>query len=565
MPLAFFVLSLLAFLGGAIHAPNNYDGLAYRTPRVLHWLAASQWHWIHTDFASLNTRGNGWEWVSAPLLSLTGSDRTLFLINTICFLLLPGRIFGLFTKLGVSPRLSFYFMWLLPTGYCYLLQAGSIANDLFGAFFAIVAVEFALRARQSGSLPELWIAILAIALATAGKAFNIVLGLPWLLAIFPALLFMLKRPLASAAVIVIGLTASLVPSALLNIHYCHDWSGQSVSNTASTMATGSPGLHVIINALLLLLHNFTPTVFPWANAWHTLMQRVIPPALSKTLHYHFEPFGAEFSTSEMQMEEMAGLGFGFCLLLVVLFVFRKRWLRRRSAAQADPPVSWLSWLTRTSTLVFMGSWLAAIFLMSQSGLACPGRYLAPFYSLLVASLFGGKEVTRGFIRSRAARWMAGGVFVLAFLLVVISPARPLWPAVTVLRHFGAGGSSHALVRRAWTVYSVYAERDDGFRPVRAVLPPDANVIGLVTFDDPETSLWRPFGSRRVVHICVDDHYEQIEKRGVKYALVSGTLLSQHQIRMADWLARTRAELVQTMNLRLRAGTGPGEWFLVKWP
>jgi len=39
-------------------------------------------------------------------------------------------------------------MWLVPTGYCFLLQAGSISNDLFGAVFAMAAVDFALRARQ---------------------------------------------------------------------------------------------------------------------------------------------------------------------------------------------------------------------------------------------------------------------------------------------------------------------------------------------------------------------------------------------------------------------------------
>src|SRR5579871_1360126 len=32
---AFLVLAALALLGGAIHAPNNYDGLAYRLPRIL--------------------------------------------------------------------------------------------------------------------------------------------------------------------------------------------------------------------------------------------------------------------------------------------------------------------------------------------------------------------------------------------------------------------------------------------------------------------------------------------------------------------------------------------------
>src|SRR5471030_996175 len=34
-PLAFLILSAMTFLGGAIYAPNNYDALAYRLPRIL--------------------------------------------------------------------------------------------------------------------------------------------------------------------------------------------------------------------------------------------------------------------------------------------------------------------------------------------------------------------------------------------------------------------------------------------------------------------------------------------------------------------------------------------------
>ena len=49
-PLAFLVLAVMAVAGGALYPPNNYDALAYRTPRVLHWLAEGRWHWIHTEF-----------------------------------------------------------------------------------------------------------------------------------------------------------------------------------------------------------------------------------------------------------------------------------------------------------------------------------------------------------------------------------------------------------------------------------------------------------------------------------------------------------------------------------
>ena len=80
-PLTFLVLALLAILGGAIHAPSNYDALAYRIPRVLLWLAEGQWHWIHTGFQRVNTRACGIEWLSAPLIAFTKTERWLFLIN----------------------------------------------------------------------------------------------------------------------------------------------------------------------------------------------------------------------------------------------------------------------------------------------------------------------------------------------------------------------------------------------------------------------------------------------------------------------------------------------------
>lgn len=150
-PLAFLVLTVMAFLGGVLYAPTNYDALAYRLPRVLHWLAADQWHWIHTIFPRLNQRCCGIEWVSAPVFALLGTDRPLFLINSISLMFLPGLVFSVFTRLGVRRLVAWHWMWLVPTGYCYLLQAGSIGNDLFGAIFILAALDFALRARSSGS------------------------------------------------------------------------------------------------------------------------------------------------------------------------------------------------------------------------------------------------------------------------------------------------------------------------------------------------------------------------------------------------------------------------------
>ena len=199
-PLAFLVLALLAFLGGALHAPTNYDALAYRVPRVLHWLAADQWHWIHSFFDRINNRSCGIEWVSAPFLALLHTDRLLFLINVFSFLLLPGLVFSLFTRLGVRRRVAWHWMWLAPTGYCFVLQAGSIGNDLFGATFALAAVDFALRANLSRSSRDFFASGLAAAMMTSAKTSSLPLLLPWAIAFLPSLKLILRWPLRTAAV-----------------------------------------------------------------------------------------------------------------------------------------------------------------------------------------------------------------------------------------------------------------------------------------------------------------------------------------------------------------------------
>src|SRR5213075_3000362 len=97
LPLSFAAFAIFIFIGGILYAPNQHTALSYRLPRVLHWLAEGRWHWIHTSNYRMNNRACGIEWLSAPLLLFTRSDRSLFLLNFIPFLLLPGQIFSLWT------------------------------------------------------------------------------------------------------------------------------------------------------------------------------------------------------------------------------------------------------------------------------------------------------------------------------------------------------------------------------------------------------------------------------------------------------------------------------------
>lgn len=553
-PLTFLLLASLAILGGILHPPANYDALAYRVPRILHWLAAEQWHWIHTDFPRMNTRICGIEWVSTPLILFLKTDRLLFLINAISFLLLPGLIFSLLRHLGVRPRVAWPWMWLLPGGYGYLLQAGSIANDMFGAVFALAAIDFALRARRTKKTSYTLLSILSAALLTSAKSSNLPLLLPWLIALLPSWRLLFSKPLTTALVVIFAAGASFLPTAALNIKNCGDWTGLNIES--AIFRNDRPFFRLGVNAILLTTQNLVPPIFPLAAKWNALMQSSIPPGLAKDLQEQFEPNAARFGLGEMQMEEGAGLGCGLTLLLLLTAV--GQFCYRNTTAGKG-----IRRLFCFEMLIVAASWVAVGVFMVKSGLSPASRYLIPHYFIIAAPLLLGSGVARIMQRWWWKAFALLGV-AMAVALIVVTPPRPLWPAVTLLRSAGAENSTNPLVRRAWTVYSVYGERADSFAPARAILPPDANPLGFVTFDDPETSLWRPFGSRRIIHVTKTDTGADLRRQGIKYVLVSTTVLAvQYQTTIEEFLPQLDGEIVQTLPLALRAGTGIKDWHLVK--
>ena len=114
------------------------------------------------------------------------------------------------------------------------------------------------------------------------------------------------------------------------------------------------------------------------------------------------------------------------------------------------------------------------------------------------------------------------------------------------------------------VYTVYNQRNDAFAPARGELPAGLKVLGAVTFDDPETSLWRPFGARRIVHVVPQDTPADLKRRGVEYILVKGEAFGKWFPEPLDvWLKQMDVQVVKKIPLNLRAAQGPRDWYLVK--
>lgn len=555
LPLAFLILFVLSVLGGVLYAPSNYDALSYRLPRILHWLAEGRWHWIHSDFPRLNVRAAGFEWLSAPLIAFTRTDRLLFLINAISCALLPGLVFSLFRRLGVKPRVAWAWMWIIPTGYCFLLQAGSIANDLFAAVYALAALDFALRARKSGSTRDLALSILSAALLTGAKGSNLPLLLPWVLAVGPALKNVRRQPTILAFVLPAALLCSFLPTAILNWHYCGDWSGAVLEKRIELVPhiDGAPTFRIAVNSVWLVVQNLAPPVFPFENQWEQHLQNSLPAALTTRLQQNFEYEIARGFLGELQTEERGSLGLGVSGLLImsmIAAVFYKR-------GTFPVGIEWQRWLILTSPFVA----LTALF--AKSFMSPTGRLSAPYYALLIP-IFLLAPAQERIVRSNWWRNAAFISFWLAGILVVASPARPLWPSHFVLSRLNAQSSPNAVLRRIGNVYSVYSDRWDSFASLREKLPPDATTLGLVSIDAPEASLWRPFGSRQIIEISPASSAEELRAQGIHYILMDSVLMRGYYGQSVDdWADRKQAEIVWKAPLQVKVSQGPVYWYLLR--
>jgi len=201
--------------------------------------------------------------------------------------------------------------------------------------------------------------------------------------------------------------------------------------------------------------------------------------------------------------------------------------------------------------------IAFLAVMTQGGLAGIARILTPFYALMMPVLL--MSAGHGnLIRKCWWRTSAFVVFAIAAFLLVISPARPLFPAMTILEKYPG------LPARVRAVYSVYHKRNDAFAPVRAALPPGLKVLGFISYDDPEASLWQPFGSRRIVHVCPQDTPAELKQQGVEYILVNADKFETwFSLPADDWAKKMNAQVVQKIPLNLRAAWGARDWDLIK--
>jgi len=120
------------------------------------------------------------------------------------------------------------------------------------------------------------------------------------------------------------------------------------------------------------------------------------------------------------------------------------------------------------------------------------------------------------------------------------------------------GLSATTMDRIRLVYFVYQTRNDVFSPLRRQIPDEARVIGLFNNgDDNETSLWRPYGDRRVLSVAENI----VETSGLPraQAWVARRWVADRLNQDGVWVQAWRE--IGTFSLAMKASVGPENWVL----
>jgi hypothetical protein len=389
---------------------------------------------------------------------------------------------------------------------------------------------------------------------TGIKPVSLPLLLPWLVLVFPLLPLLRRNWLPTLPVVALAVVASFFPLALMNQLHCGDWLGRTVEIVHKEIH--QPLIGIMGNAFQLLLGNFVPPVFPLAGWWNQHALLILPHAIVQALNSNFED--GILVIGELPTEDWVGLGFGVSWLLMVS-VLGSFWMRG-SFPQKPVTRPIPSWLCRC---VLVSAWLALLAYCIKSGLNTAPRLVSPYYLLLVPGLLLGAGQSQ-VVRRRWWRALAGATLVLAFVVLLFSPDRPLWPAKTILSKLAAQHPNQPAIARALEVYTVYSQRNDALAGVRQLLPPNLEAVGFIgDADDCDISLWRPFFTRRVEHFLLTDSPEFIRQR-VQCVVLGGFNLQTHGQTIDTWLQANGAELVGTTNVVEKIGEGSQPWYVVRF-
>jgi hypothetical protein len=323
----------------------------------------------------------------------------------------------------------------------------------------------------------------------------------------------------------------------------------------------NPLVGIVGNPMLMLINNLCPPFFPMAKWWNEHSLEFLPVFLRGPMINNFE-IGFQ-NLWELPMEDWSGIGPGVTVLMLISAVIalpnyfgKQQPVCNRTII---PPL--------IVKLALIAPWIALLAYCAKSGMVTAARLIAPYYPLLLPALLMGNEQS-ALVRKGWWRMLAIAVFVMAIGVLIVTPARPLWPAKTVLGKMVTAQPDNKMFARALATYTAYSIRNDPLAELRSALPADLKTVGFMGApDDLDISFWRPYGKRKVEHINFGETAEQIRERKITYAVVSGLnfdlAYEYSKIKVEDWMTTVRAEVITNTTTTIAVSAGPQKWYVVR--
>ena len=541
-PLLYLACLTLVFVGGIAYPPTNYDAFCYRIPRMLHWLDAGKYHWIggfspRMDFSSL-----GFEWLMLPAFSVFRTLRLAFLNNAFSYLLMPGLIYSAFRGLGIKGSVAATWMWIIPCGSCFVMEAGGIGNDFTATVYVLAGIVFALKARESGRRLPLVLALLSGALATCAKVSNLPLLLPLGICILAALARHRRLVIPGAAASVLALTVSFAPLAMMNVKHTGYWTG----SPHNVQELKKPTIGLVGNSIQLGINSLVPAVFPWASSWNEWVWQ--EPVKSQLIAIRKDFPEINLRLLEMASEESSGMGMGVSASLGIALLAA---LRKFRAPNFRHLGFWVA----------AGFWIALVVVMAKLGNPCVPRIIACYYpGVMVLPLL--LVDTAGITRNRIWRVSATVLLLPIIPALIFSPARPILRLDELAKWLT--GKTPSRTERLFLVYDIYSKRSDEHAVLRNLLPANAKTIGFAGTDgDSEYSFWLPLGERRVCDFTPLPDKKLPDPRGLDAIVTSYWGCEDRFGIPPEEMAQALGwKIVASVPIRRMASFGEVEWYVL---
>ncbi|MGI5867978.1 MAG: hypothetical protein ACOX9C_00845 [Kiritimatiellia bacterium] len=541
-----FLLAAICLISLLVGPHCFLDSYSYRIPQMLFWLQEGRpWPVPHVDIR-INQMPYVWSFLGATFF-LPFGERGIAIPNFISFLLLAGVLNRFAEKAAPnSPKVK-WLVLIFMSAPVFVMGAATNDNVVTCVTFLMISLQFALL--EKPSTRSIGYSALAFALCCGVKPQYATLAPLW------ALWFFFGKPspvkqfkwLSLVVLVPLAILCSPLPTLGVN-HFKHGSmlhprvsSSLPVQDTAKATQTEESRKPQNANETPMI-----PSLVSLANQMFALPVNPLADKTTQTMRTLAEKHHAlehlDFHRQRVipvMIPEVASFGFFTTLAFLIGLVLA------RKGTPASKVAAWTA----------AGALLLAIFITNPGTL---GRSFIGFFLVMTPLALQGLARTR----LRTLQILGALCFLSGFGILILNPARPLWPCETIAEYI-----PHPGIRAKLLDYAHYSKRQYGAKALMEAIPAThPGPIGAILYDgNPMVELWKPFSlKRKMLPYPTTVSQETLRRDNIEFLIVRHPALQTDQASLNPaFLEALQPATIHTNFYTSYMQKGDEPWFLLK--